>query len=392
MSRQKEIPPHVLALRSLRKEGQSWEQLAKVLGLYSSQLRRYILTQAPFTMDLIFRLSTATNSSPRYWAYLQSDWDFEQHLKLKRKMVQVSPIVPRLIAEPLSGILTPSEIIRRELDSRGITRKQFCQLSRISITSFRNLMKNRMKMNPLLAARLSVSLGRSIKYWLDIQSCVDFSELLKGKPEIENWMHDIATYYDRSKQERTKFFINKKVLAPIEILIRRFINPTKVPLAEWMKALGISDPLMNRLKSGRTILDDSHLIRICKAFGTKLSFWINIQNEFVATIASDKYKHLLLRGASMPSPAADDNSKPPGAKLSHDFLRPMKISFPQFARHIGLSKNQFQTFAKGGTRISFDLATRIGTATGTHPKYWFDLQVEYDIWKYENLTRNQRFI
>lgn len=69
----------------------------------------------------------------------------------------------------------------------------------------------------------------------------------------------------------------------------------------------------------------------------------------------------------------------PGEILLEDFMRPMSISARQLAADIDVSPSRISELVNGQRPITADTAIRLGMFFAMEPRFWLNLQSEYDI-------------
>lgn len=69
----------------------------------------------------------------------------------------------------------------------------------------------------------------------------------------------------------------------------------------------------------------------------------------------------------------------PGAFLRDKFLTPSNISQADFARKIGWRKERLNKLIRARCGITADAALDLADALGTSPKFWLQLQAEFDL-------------
>jgi addiction module HigA family antidote len=69
----------------------------------------------------------------------------------------------------------------------------------------------------------------------------------------------------------------------------------------------------------------------------------------------------------------------PGEILLEDFMKPMGISARQLAADIDVSPSRISELVNGQRPITADTALRLGLFFGMEPRFWLNLQSEYDI-------------
>lgn len=69
----------------------------------------------------------------------------------------------------------------------------------------------------------------------------------------------------------------------------------------------------------------------------------------------------------------------PGEILLEDFMKPMGISARQLAADIDVSPSRISELVNGQRPVTADTAIRLGMFFGMEPRFWLNLQTEYDI-------------
>lgn len=77
----------------------------------------------------------------------------------------------------------------------------------------------------------------------------------------------------------------------------------------------------------------------------------------------------------------------PGEILEHEFLEPMGITQYRLAKATGIAHSSLTMMIQGKRSITVENAIRIGTALGTGPEFWINLQKTYDL---RSLMRNHK--
>ncbi len=69
----------------------------------------------------------------------------------------------------------------------------------------------------------------------------------------------------------------------------------------------------------------------------------------------------------------------PGEILLEEFMKPMHISARRLAADIDVSPSRISELVHGQRPITADTALRLGIFFGMEPRFWLNLQAEYDI-------------
>jgi addiction module HigA family antidote len=69
----------------------------------------------------------------------------------------------------------------------------------------------------------------------------------------------------------------------------------------------------------------------------------------------------------------------PGEILLEDFMKPMGITGQQLAADIDVSPSRISELVHGTRPITADTALRLGLFFGMEPRFWLNLQSEYDM-------------
>jgi addiction module HigA family antidote len=69
----------------------------------------------------------------------------------------------------------------------------------------------------------------------------------------------------------------------------------------------------------------------------------------------------------------------PGEILLEDFLKPLNISARRLASDIDVSPSRISDLVNGHRPITADTALRLGLFFNMEPRFWLNLQSEYDM-------------
>ena len=69
----------------------------------------------------------------------------------------------------------------------------------------------------------------------------------------------------------------------------------------------------------------------------------------------------------------------PGEILLEDFMKPMGITARQLAADIDVSPSRISELVHGSRPVTADTALRLGLFFGMEPRFWLNLQSEYDM-------------
>ncbi len=69
----------------------------------------------------------------------------------------------------------------------------------------------------------------------------------------------------------------------------------------------------------------------------------------------------------------------PGEILLEDFMKPMSISARQLSADIDVSPSRISELVNGLRPITADTALRLGIFFDMEPRFWLNLQTEYDM-------------
>ena len=70
----------------------------------------------------------------------------------------------------------------------------------------------------------------------------------------------------------------------------------------------------------------------------------------------------------------------PGEILLEDFMKPMGITARQLSADIDVSPSRISDIVHGNRPITADTALRLGLFFSMEPRFWLNLQSEYDMW------------
>jgi antitoxin HigA-1 len=69
----------------------------------------------------------------------------------------------------------------------------------------------------------------------------------------------------------------------------------------------------------------------------------------------------------------------PGEILLEEFMKPMGITARQLAADIDVSPSRISELVNGARPVTADTAIRLGLFFGMEPRFWLNLQSEYDM-------------
>jgi len=69
----------------------------------------------------------------------------------------------------------------------------------------------------------------------------------------------------------------------------------------------------------------------------------------------------------------------PGEILLEEFMKPMGITARQLAADMDVPPNRISDIVNGARPITADTALRLGLFFSMEPRYWLNLQTEYDM-------------
>lgn len=70
---------------------------------------------------------------------------------------------------------------------------------------------------------------------------------------------------------------------------------------------------------------------------------------------------------------------PPGEILSEEFLKPLKITQGELAKHLEVDIKVINRLINGKTNLSAELAVKLAACFQTTPDFWLSAQYEIDL-------------
>ena len=74
-----------------------------------------------------------------------------------------------------------------------------------------------------------------------------------------------------------------------------------------------------------------------------------------------------------------ENPMHPGEVLKELYLNPLNMSSIGLAKRLNVPRTRIERLVKGTTSITPDTALRLARAFKTHPSYWMNMQINYDM-------------
>jgi addiction module HigA family antidote len=79
----------------------------------------------------------------------------------------------------------------------------------------------------------------------------------------------------------------------------------------------------------------------------------------------------------------------PGEILLEEFMKPLGISARQLAADIDVSPSRISDLVNGNRPVTADTALRLGLFFNMEPRFWLNLQTEYDMRMAANTLREK---
>jgi addiction module HigA family antidote len=76
----------------------------------------------------------------------------------------------------------------------------------------------------------------------------------------------------------------------------------------------------------------------------------------------------------------------PGEILSEELLKPLGLSEYKLAQALGIPRVRINSIVRGTRAITADTAYRLGQYFGMSPRFWLNLQADYDLRRLERET------
>ena len=71
----------------------------------------------------------------------------------------------------------------------------------------------------------------------------------------------------------------------------------------------------------------------------------------------------------------------PGEILYEEFLRPLSLTQQQVAHHLGCDVKVINRIVNGRTRVTPEMALKLGAAFRTSPEFWLNAQKAVDLYR-----------
>jgi antitoxin HigA-1 len=80
------------------------------------------------------------------------------------------------------------------------------------------------------------------------------------------------------------------------------------------------------------------------------------------------------------------NPPHPGEVLKGLCIEPLNLTVTEAVEALGVSRKTLSAILNGRAGISPEMAIRLGKAFGTSPESWLNQQMQYDLWRAEQLV------
>lgn len=77
-----------------------------------------------------------------------------------------------------------------------------------------------------------------------------------------------------------------------------------------------------------------------------------------------------------------------GEILQEEFLEPLNLKISDLAKILDVHRNTASNIVNNSSRISLEMAIKLGKAFNTSPEFWLNLQTNVDLWE---LNHNAHF-
>ena len=77
----------------------------------------------------------------------------------------------------------------------------------------------------------------------------------------------------------------------------------------------------------------------------------------------------------------------PGEIIKEDILPELKMTIKDLASHLGVSRVALSELVNEKRSVSMEMAQRLGKAFGNGTRFWLALQMQYDIWRAEQISK-----
>ncbi|UYM17557.1 HigA family addiction module antitoxin [Endozoicomonas euniceicola] len=75
------------------------------------------------------------------------------------------------------------------------------------------------------------------------------------------------------------------------------------------------------------------------------------------------------------------NPMHPGEVLKESYLEPLNISVTEAAKRLGVARKTLSELINTRSDVSVEMAHKLAKACNTTPKFWLNMQVNYDFWQ-----------
>lgn len=82
----------------------------------------------------------------------------------------------------------------------------------------------------------------------------------------------------------------------------------------------------------------------------------------------------------------------PGKIIKEDYLKPLSITITKLASILNISRKTLSKIINENGAITPDMALRLSRAFDTSPKFWINLQRNYDLWKAEKTSNSWQLV
>lgn len=350
-------------------------------GSFDSRFLAAVLNlnkEKTITVPTIIKLSALFKEAPQKFIRIQNEFKLAKFLRtntnrpvkrIKAKKVHKKFLIRNVL---LNGFLKPMNLRILDLTKHVGAQKE-------SLWKYFSNSTKWTSIDYKIAGRVGDAFGTGPKFWLDLQSKLNLDRYLEENPHMIKYFDDDwnpPTTFSFNKSEIKEYPIN-----PGAILMKDFLMPLGIPNCNWADYLCVGHETFNRIIKGKVEMDFRFIGLLKKAFGTKASYWINLQNQYLSYLYLKKYASVLnikpIKARIAPKKML--NHLCPSQVLRESFLKPLNLKPSEFGRLIGMRKHTVKHLLSKDCYINVARAVKLGQAFGTSAMYWLDLQMEYDL-------------
>jgi len=344
-------------------------------GIDLRAFKKIINGRQSLNARLAFKLSNAFPDSPESLVRRQNRFDLENYYQVTDS--RPSDLARSFVLKSKENQLIKDELIIKFMRPNNTTFNELARhlgLNERHLHLYFGYVETRFDFT--LLGRIGQAVGIDLKYLLALRTRQDAEKLIKQRPCLKTYLDEFINSEDETIIEEAE-----RCWAPGEFLYNNYLKPSGIKLLCWADFFCMGTRSLKRIIDGKKEMDIRFMYLLKKAFNTSISFWVNLQNQYLSDVYLTKFKKIHTEPFNKNSvgyPRTTVSALLPGKILRDEFLFKRKMSVTDLSQLLKVKKSAMKHISTGHYRINAEWAFKLGQALDTDPMYWLELQMNYD--------------